>query len=632
MSQSLNRRAALGWMSTASTLALSAVNADAGSSPPSPATSLPGPSPSEISVPGGVFHRATGAEAIVSAFQAEGVPCVFGIPGAQNNELWDVMKSRGLPYLLVTHEFSASVMADASARVTGRVGVFSVVPGPGLTNALTGMGEAMLDSVPIVGLVTDVDRTPGAPAYQVHDLPGASILRPVCKAVIEVQHEGQIPLAIHQAFRVARCGEPGPAAVVIPYVLLNRIWNYEHLLPLASAAPFDESAYHKALCLLSDRRKRVGIYAGMGTFAASDSLAAAAELLQAPVATSVSGKGALPDSHRLAVGWGYGPFGTRAAETAFQDVDVVLAVGVRYSEVSTANYSIPRHDCVIHVDANARNLGRNVHATVGVHSDSEIFFQRLLADAPAVRRSPDPALWAKIRSQREVDHIQQAQALITHCVDPMHFLHHLGRALCPEDLFFMDVSASSHWASEAIPVHGPRRYFAPTNNQSMGWAIPASIAGQLVAPNHRVACVTGDGCFLMSGMEISTAVRAALPVKFFVFDDGAYHYMQMLQQPVYRRTNATEIANLNFGAFAAATRMAFNEIGSNADIVTGIARAFRQPGPVLTRVVVSYDGREIRWLSALKKTYLDKLKTAQKLRMGTRVAARSVVKPMLEND
>ena len=196
----------------------------------------------------------------------------------------------------------------------------------------------------------------------------------------------------------------------------------------------------------------------------------------------------------------------------------------------------------------------------------------------------------------------------------------------------MDVSASTHWASEAIPVQGPRRYFAPTNNQSMGWAIPASIAGQLVAPNHRVTCVTGDGCFLMSGMEISTAVRAALPVKFFVFDDGAYHYMQMLQQPVYRRTNATEIANLNFGAFAAATRMAFNEITSNADVATGIARAMRQPGPVLTRVAVSYEGREIRWLSALKNTYLDKLKTAQKLRMGTRVAARTAVKPLLHDD
>src|SRR6185312_17288009 len=122
--------------------------------------------------------------------------------------------------------------------------------------------------------------------------------------------------------------------------------------------------------LLSDRSRRVGIYAGMGCLDASPALTAVAEMLQAPVATSVSGKGSIPDSHPLAVGWGYGPQGTRAAEKAFKEVDVVLAVGVKYSENSTASFAIPKHDRVIHVDASPTNIGRVVHACVGVNADS----------------------------------------------------------------------------------------------------------------------------------------------------------------------------------------------------------------------------------------------------------------------
>src|SRR5204863_104953 len=153
----------------------------------------------------------------------------------------------------------------------------------------------------------------------------------------------------------------------------------------------------------------------------------------------------------------------------------------------------------------------------------------------------------------------------------------------------------------------PRRYFTPANNQSMGWAIPAAIAAQRVRPDRQVVSVTGDGCFLMSAIEMSTAPRAGLPVKFFVLDDGAYHYMRMLQEPVYRRTTATELARIDYAAFAQGLGLFYNEIAINPDVASGIGRALATPGPVLTRVVVSYEGREIRWLNALKSTYLKNL-------------------------
>src|SRR5205823_3667634 len=157
---------------------------------------------------------------LVETLVQEGTACVFGIPGAQENELWDAMKGRGLGYLLVTHEYSAACMADGVARSTGRPGVVCIVPGPGVTNALTGIGEALLDSIPLVCIVGDVARGAKYRPYQVHELPNAALLRPVTKEVLEVQHVADIPAAVRQAFQLAQCGEPGPVAVVIPYNLL----------------------------------------------------------------------------------------------------------------------------------------------------------------------------------------------------------------------------------------------------------------------------------------------------------------------------------------------------------------------------------------------------------------------------
>ena len=621
MSPQLNRREILSVMGTAG--AVAAVAGERGSEVRADHVEL-GRFVKRVGVQG----KMTGAQAVAASLACEGVPCLFGVPGAQNNELWDALKARGVPYMLVANEASASVMADAAARVTGEVGVFAVVPGPGLTNAMTGIGEALYDSVPIVGIITDIDRSPRAPVGQVHGLANAAIVRPVVKAAIEVRHQAEIPGAIFQAFRVAASGEPGPAVVIIPFPLFQEVWDYDQPAPPPYPAPFDEAAYGRALAHLTDRKRRVGIYAGLGCVDAGPALAAVAELLQAPVATSVSGKGCIPDAHPLAVGWGYGKQGTRAAESAFKDVDLVLAVGVRYSEVSTANYAIPKPGTLVHVDINPQNLGRNVPTHVCVQADARLFLDRLLADGAAIRRPPSPGLWQDIRKWRQVDRCEALTVRIQPCVDPLFLLAQLRDVLGPDELVFVDVTAATHWASEAIDTQGPRRYFTPADNQSMGWAIPAAIGAQRVRPDRRAVCITGDGCFLMSALEMSSAApgKPALPVKFFVFDDGrAYHYMQMLQEPVYRRTTATEIARIDYAAFAQSVGLTFNQIASNADVLPKVSSVrSRRPGPVLTQVLISYEGREIRWLGALRSQYIQKLPTDQKVRLATRIGVRTV--------
>ena len=161
----------------------------------------------------------------------------------------------------------------------------------------------------------------------------------------------------------------------------------------------------------------------------------------------------------------------------------------------------------------------------------------------------------------------------------MFFMSQIRCVLGPDELIFVDVTAATHWASEAIEVQGPRRYFTPADNQSMGWAIPAAIGAQRVRPDRQVVCVTGDGCFLMSAIEMSTAARAGLPVKFFVLDDGGYHYMQMLQEPVYRRTTATEIARIDYAAFAQGVGLCYNQISRQQRRAGGPAARDRVPRP-----------------------------------------------------
>jgi acetolactate synthase-1/2/3 large subunit len=576
------------------------------------------------SPPGWVAGEMTGAQALVETLQLEGTDCVFGIPGAQENELWDAMKSKGLRYLLVTHEFSAAAMADGYARSTGKPGVLCVVPGPGVTNSLTGIGEALLDSIPLVCIVGDVARGDKYRPFQVHDLPQTGLLQQVTKQVMAVEQAGQIPSAVREAFQLAHSGEPGPVAVVIPYNLLINQAKYA-CPPLAPAAlPFDEEAFERASRILSNRACRIGIYAGLGCMDYSPALLQIAELLQAPVATSMSGKGAIPENHPFAVGWGYGPQGTRTAEKAFQSVDVVLAIGVRYSEVSTGFYSIPQTHRLIHVDANPGNLGRVMKTAVSVHADAGVFLERLAEQADLVRRPPNRKLVESICEHKCAERELNAQLYAQCGADPMAFLLALRHCTCVDALIFSDATLSEHWAAEVIQTVQPRTYFNPVNNQAMGWSIPAAIGAQRAHPDRQVVTITGDGCMLMSAMEMSTAARAGLPVKFFILDDQAFGYMQKLQKSAYMRTTATVLARIDYASLAKALGLAYQEISSTRELEPAIRGTLQTPGPVLTRVVTDYRKRPVRWIEAVKKRYTKELTTEQKVRIMARLGVRAL--------
>lgn len=584
--------------------------------------------------PGWVFGRMTGAAALAEALVAEGVGCVYGIPGAQENELWDTLKEKGVPYLLVTHEFSAACMADAYARSTGRPGVLCVVPGPGVTNSLTGLGEALLDSSPVVAIVGDVANGDKAKPFQVHALNQVELLKPVCKCVYPVQTVGQIAAAVRQAFVTATTGEPGPVAVVVPYNLFIEAHDYRTPPPAVPAPPFDEAAFERALPYLADQKHRVGIYAGAGCMAFGAELAAVAELLQAPVATSVSGRGVISDAHPLAVGWGFGPHANAVAEKVFDGerkhplksgVDTLLAIGVKFSEVSTGYYGNPQPKRVVHVDANHCNLGRVLKTDVCVHADAGVFFGRVLACADKLRRAEDKWLVNHIRELKAAHAKQLCDIPQPKCgVDPLATVAALRKVLPDDALLFTDVSVTEHLAAEHFRVCKPRTYFNPVDNQAMGWSVPAAIGAQKVHHGRTVATLTGDGCALMSALELSTAARECLPVKFVILDDHAYHYMQMLQQPAYLRTTATHLARIDYKALATALGVGYADIETHADLEPKLRGAVAHPGPVLVRVRTDYNGREVRWVNAVRERYTKELTAAQKARFLARLGSRAV--------
>jgi acetolactate synthase-1/2/3 large subunit len=310
----------------------------------------------------------------------------------------------------------------------------------------------------------------------------------------------------------------------------------------------------------------------------------------------------------------------------------VLAIGVRYSEVSTAFYAIPEHHPLIHVDANPHNLGRNVQADVCVAADAGAFLAHVLGCADLVRRPPDGKLVARIAALKREEAAKNAVIHSKCGVDPMAFVLALRRCTPPDTLLYVDVTQCEHWATEAFQVVHPRTYFSPSNNQAMGWSIPASIGGQRAFPGRTVVTITGDGCFLMTAMEISTAGRECLPVKFFVLDDQAYHVMQTLQKPVYLRTTATILARLDYAALAQGFGVGYQEIRCNENLEAGIRGALCQRGPVLVRVVTDYGDRPLRWFEAVRKRYQHELTTEQKVRFLARMGSRAMNFGGREND
>ncbi|HSH76743.1 MAG TPA: thiamine pyrophosphate-binding protein, partial [Longimicrobiales bacterium] len=345
--------------------------------------------------------KLTGGAIVTRALEDEGIELAFGIPGTHNIELYDALaESERVRTVLVTDEQSASFMADGAWRASGQLACVNVVPGAGLTHALSGIAEAFLDNVPMLVLGCGVRRDQPR-AFQLHDVDQMAIVRPVVKEAFLVESGERLYDTVRRACAVARTGAPGPVFVEVP--VEHYLFRHEAQLPppggpggAAPAQPVDETAVRRVAELIRNA-KRPLLYVGAGTAGATDHLLRLAELLDAPVSTTFQGKGVFPEEHPLFLWPGFGatapPFVRKVADRC----DLTVAIGCRFSEVGTGSYALEPKGPLIHVDVDPSVFDRNFAAEVAVVADAQAFFAALWEVLDATPRVVDEKVRAEIR-------------------------------------------------------------------------------------------------------------------------------------------------------------------------------------------------------------------------------------------
>lgn len=530
----------------------------------------------------------TGAQAAARTLTAHGLSLVFGIPGVQNLEYFDAFDSEDFEVVLVSHELAASFMADAVGRVTGEPGVVAVVPGPGLTNMFTGIAEALLDSAPLVALVPGV-RTDFKESFQLHEINHEGAARALAKNYLRADNADDIPAAIAKAVQIAKSGEPGPVIVEVPYnVLLDSTSTGAHKpLELEYPSP-DEADLERATGLIL-AAKRPGLHVGVGAANAASEVLELAARLDAPVSTTISGRGVIPEDHDLSVGFGFGPAGTALSEKIFKKVDLVIAVGCKFSEVGSGGYGL-RMPKLIHIDANPEVLGRNFPAEIMLAGDARATLQKILEK---VREGRAPVENSELRRTIRAAHEKREQDFLKmkewpDMVNPARLLHEL-RMRAPRDaILTTDSGAHTFWTVFAYDAYVPRSVLSPVDFSSMGYGIPAAIGASLAASDRRVIAAVGDGGLLMTGTELATAQRLGLPLMVILFNDRALGMIKSTQKKVYGRAVAVDLKGPDYEKFASSFGFDYIRIDKDREIAHALDKAFEMNRAVLVDARVKY--------------------------------------------
>jgi acetolactate synthase-1/2/3 large subunit len=455
-----------------------------------------------------------------------------------------------------------------------------------LTNALTGIAEAQLDSSPVVILVGASGKTVGK-TFGLHQIPQKAVAGPLVKGYFEPGTPEEIPGTIMRAAELASHGEPGPTVVEIATTLLMARGQFT-IPVLPSSAPSVEIGAQ--LDQAAERLRQspsVGIYAGAGAIDAREELRTVAELLQAPVATTISGRGVIPEDHALSVGYGFGRNGTAAAFQVFRKVVTLLAVGCKYGETATGAYSTKPPRDHIHIDINAASLGANYSTPLTIAADAKVALSGLVARLQRDGRPVNEALQDRIQKARARTEATSLAAS-SGAINPARFLRLLRQRLDRDAIMVTDSGAHQFWALSDFPIYSPRSFLAPADYQAMGFSIPAAIAAKLAFPTRQVVSLVGDGGFLMSGLECLNAARWGAKIMVVVFRDGAWGLIKEAQRRVYRRSPFTDIATPDFEPLARGLGLECIRILRDTDLESALNRMLATPKSVLVEVNVDY--------------------------------------------
>ncbi len=480
----------------------------------------------------------TGAQVIVKALQEQGVELIFGYPGGAVLPLYDALFQQDeIRHILVRHEQAAVHAAEGYARSTGKVGVVLVTSGPGATNTVTGLTDALMDSVPIVCLTGQVPtHMIGNDAFQEADTVG--ITRPCTKHNYLVKRAEDLARILHEAFHVARSGRPGPVVVDLPKNIQMAKAPYVgpgsvRIRGYHPRREPDPARVEEAIELLA-RAQRPIFYVGGGVINAGPAACVLlTELVRAtgaPITLTLMGLGAYPASDPQFIGM-LGMHGTYEANMAMYECDLMLAIGARFDDRVTGRLDgfSPRSKKV-HVDIDPSSINKNVVVDVPIVGDAELTLLAMLdawqRRANQVDRSRLEGWWRKIANWQAVDSLRFRQT--GKAIKPQTAIKRLWEATRERDVYVTtDVGQHQMWAAQHFKFDKPMRWLTSGGLGTMGYGFPAAIGVQLAHPEATVLCISGDASFVMNMQEMSTAMQYRLPVKTFILNNS---YMGMVRQ------------------------------------------------------------------------------------------------------
>ena len=481
-----------------------------------------------------------GASSLVASLEAAGVDVMFGIPGGAILPAYDPIFSSSIRHILVRHEQGAGHAATGYAQVTGRVGVCIATSGPGATNLVTPLADAAMDSVPVVAITGQVPSVAiGTDAFQEADIRG--ITMPFAKHNYLITDPADIPRAIAEAFHIASTGRPGPVLVDIAKDALQKMTDFKYPTSVSlkgykpKLAP-DAQSITDAADLITQSSKPV-FYVGGGVIKADASreLMELAQLLGAPVVTTLMARGAFPDSHPLNLGMP-GMHGTVAAVTALQKADLLITLGARFDDRVTGKLSTFAVNAkVIHADVDPAEIGKNRFANVAVLGDLKHSIAALIPalKVALAKNRPDLTAWL-----RQVNSLKATYPLgyampTDGSLAPQYVIERLGKISGPETIFAAGVGQHQMWASQFVSYENPRTWLNSGGLGTMGYAVPAAMGAKVGAPDTTVWAIDGDGCFQMTNQELTTCALNNIPIKVAIINNESLGMVRQWQTLFY---------------------------------------------------------------------------------------------------
>lgn len=536
-----------------------------------------------------------GGDALVETLLGYGVSVVFGLAGGQTLPLYDAIRARAprIRHVPMRDERNAAYAADGYARLSGRVGVCDATVGPGAIKFTSGLAEAYNASIPLVAIISDMPADWLAVRYrgggnQLVDQ--KAVLAPTCKWIGRLPGVMQMPELIRRAFQMATSGRPGPVAVELPQDLFRSAYEADSpavdarfgAAPAFRPAP-DPQAVREAAALLQEATRPV-IIAGGGVWlsGAGDELRELAERLALPVATTLSGKGAIPETHPLALGVLGALGGTGLAEEEVRAADVVLAVGYKFGQNPTFQWTLPTpSQRIIHLDIDGAEIGKVFPVAVGLVADARRGLQALLAAC----EEPRPVAPVVARLEESRKRWQEELALAARPAQPIRpqqVAALVDEIAGPDDVLVCDASFASGWGAWYFSVRQNRRALFPRGMSGLGWALPAAIGAQLARPGANIIVLAGDGAMTYSLGELATLPQEGLPVKVVVLNNHVMGWIKWEQAVFWEgKFQSTDLSNVDFARAAAGLGCHGLRVEEPAELREALAQLLAADGPAL---------------------------------------------------